>query len=716
MENRKTKIIIKLWVIFLVIALALIIPKNIEAATITVPDDYPTIQLAVNAAISGDIVYIQAGTYYEHVTINKSLTLQGEDRETTLIDGNSTGKVVYVTSSNVTITGITIKKGGNSTSNPQDAGITLNSASNVLISNCIITDCRLNGIFAQYSSYCTIQDCDICYNEPSSVNDGGYRGAIHFRNSHHMTINGNNVYENDGWGMAVRTNCNYAVITNNQVYLNPGNGIHLGWSSSCQVSNNISHDNATGIDFDACSNCTANDNVAFSNVNGVFAGYYSISNVIRNNVLRNNVNGVYIYQSNVTNNRIYHNDFIDNTVQATDSYGTNIWDNGYPSGGNYWKDYTGEDLNNDGIGDTPYSFANKQDNYPLMNSLFNTPPVITSVSAPVDPVQIDSEITLEINYTDGENNETSVTIDWGDENPPVTFTENLSSPLLKNHTYLTPGVYSVEVNIMDDYGESDNETYQYIVIYDPTAGFVTGGGWIMSPEGAYIPVPELSGKASFGFVSKYKKGQTTPDGNTEFQFKAGNLNFKSVEYDWLVIAGAKAQFKGVGTINNLGNYGFLLSAVDAELTPSTLVDKFRIKIWDKDDGDVVVYDNNIYAEDTADPVTEIGGGSIVIHSVKNKSAQIKFELHEVENHKLMVYPNPFNDIVTFEFVSQEATNARIDIYDVTGRLVTTVFNNQVKEGVLYNTEFNPVNINSGNLFYRMTLGEKIINGKLVYKK
>jgi hypothetical protein len=81
----------------------------------------------------------------------------------------------------------------------------------------------------------------------------------------------------------------------------------------------------------------------------------------------------------------------------------------------------------------------------------------------------------------------------------------------------------------------------------------------------------------------------------------------------LVIAGHKAIFKGTGTINGEGNYGFQLSAIDEDLTPSTDVDLFRIKIWDKDNNDEVIYDNKLGAEDDSDPTTEIGGGNIKIH-------------------------------------------------------------------------------------------------------
>lgn len=75
-------------------------------------------------------------------------------------------------------------------------------------------------------------------------------------------------------------------------------------------------------------------------------------------------------------------------------------------------------------------------------------------------------------------------------------------------------------------------------------------------------------------------------------------------------------YKGTGTINGAGNYGFMISAIDEELTPSTNVDMFRIKIWDKDNGDAVVYDNQLGEDENADPTTEIQGGSIVIHRGK----------------------------------------------------------------------------------------------------
>ena len=132
------------------------------------------------------------------------------------------------------------------------------------------------------------------------------------------------------------------------------------------------------------------------------------------------------------------------------------------------------------------------------------------------------------------------TINWGDGTSSASITEiGGSGTASGSHSYAGAGVYTVSMTVRDDdTGVSNQSIFQYVVVYDPNAGFVTGGGWIDSPLGAYRPNPSLTGKANFGFVAKYQKGKSVPDGNTEFQFKAGDLNFKSTSYDWLVISGA----------------------------------------------------------------------------------------------------------------------------------------------------------------------------------
>lgn len=242
--------------------------------------------------------------------------------------------------------------------------------------------------------------------------------------------------------------------------------------------------------------------------------------------------------------------------------------------------------------------------------------VIDTLAAPVEPLSVSATVSLNANFTDSDSVQIhTAAIDWGDgtvSNGTVDEA-NGSGTVSDSHTYTTPGVYTLKLTVSNITGVSAEAVYQYVVVYDPEGGFVTGGGWIDSPAGAYTSDPTLTGKANFGFVSKYKKGANIPTGNTQFRFKAADLDFQSDSYEWLVVAGHKAKFKGSGTINGAGNYGFMLTATDEALTPSTNVDLFRIKIWDKDNGDVVVYDNQMGDPDDAEPTTAIGGGSIVIH-------------------------------------------------------------------------------------------------------
>jgi hypothetical protein len=248
----------------------------------------------------------------------------------------------------------------------------------------------------------------------------------------------------------------------------------------------------------------------------------------------------------------------------------------------------------------------------------NKPPVIVDVAGPDEPVELAAEVVIVAMFTDRNASEThTATVDWGDgmaTDADVVFDDGDGSAT-GVHAYAEAGVYAVTVTVVDSGGLSDSEEFRYIVINDPDGGFVTGGGWIYSPAGAYAADPTLEGEANFGFVSKYKKGKTAPTGNTEFQFQAGDLNFHSDVYDWLVIAGARAQFKGTGTINGAGEFGFMLTAIDENLTPSTDVDRFRIKIWDKAT-DEIVYDNQMGDVDGAAVATAISGGSIVIHKAK----------------------------------------------------------------------------------------------------
>ena len=246
----------------------------------------------------------------------------------------------------------------------------------------------------------------------------------------------------------------------------------------------------------------------------------------------------------------------------------------------------------------------------------NVAPTLGAISVDQALVPVNTAINASASFTDPGTLDTHTAVwDWGDGTTAGTVTQGAGfGSVNDSHSYSTPGVYTIKLIVTDNDGAPSNESvYQFVVVYDPSGGFVTGGGWINSPAGAYVADPFLTGKANFGFVAKYKMGANVPDGNTEFQFKAGDLNFHSSSYQWLVVAGARAQFKGEGTINGAGHYGFMLTAIDGQINGGGGVDKFRIKIWDMDNGDTVVYDNLMSGADAADPTTALGGGSIVIH-------------------------------------------------------------------------------------------------------
>jgi hypothetical protein len=179
----------------------------------------------------------------------------------------------------------------------------------------------------------------------------------------------------------------------------------------------------------------------------------------------------------------------------------------------------------------------------------------------------------------------------------------------------TDDVYTISTSVIGAFFTSQAQA-SLLAVYNPAAGFVTGGGWITSPAGAYSPNPALTGTATFGFVSKYQKGATVPSGHTEFQFDAAGMNFASTSYKWMVIAGSRVQYQGTGTINRTGSYTFMLTAIDGDMNgpQSSSNDKFRIKIMDNNNNGALVYDNQLGAVDTSDPTTTLGGGNIIIHS------------------------------------------------------------------------------------------------------
>jgi len=308
-----------------------------EIKTLTVPDDYPTIQAAVSAAGPEDTVYVRKGMYTENIFINKSLTLQGEDRETTVIDGGGSGNVVNITASQVIVSGFNVRNG--------ERGIEIKSSlpiHHITLRDIIVTLNTGDGIFSRSSGgYHLIEDCIVSHNGQSGLS------------AHQFTR---------------------SVIRNCEFFRNRS-GLRTGWSWYLNIEGNTIHHNSDeGINLDSCYYSTVKGNLFYLNKSSGITFYYiSSRNTIKENIVFGHDFGIKIFLvwSGFGGHRIYHNDFFDNQERLIErsegSANFQHWDNGYPSGGNYWSDYSGQDTDRDGIGDTPHGLIGKaRDNFPLV--------------------------------------------------------------------------------------------------------------------------------------------------------------------------------------------------------------------------------------------------------------------------------------------------------------------------------------------------------------
>ena len=183
------------------------------------------------------------------------------------------------------------------------------------------------------------------------------------------------------------------------------------------------------------------------------------------------------------------------------------------------------------------------------------------------------------------------------------------------YTFKDSGVYKVTLKVTDNTGvtswvDTQDDVEALVVVYDPASGYTIGGGWLNSPLGALMSDPTLTGKISFGYNSKFFKNATNPKGESQLTFLIGNLDFNALNYDYLVIDKARAQFAGFGKINGVSGYNFIVTVIDGSLPGGGGVDKFRVKIWEKTTG-IIVYDTQPGASDAADPTTLLGAGSSI---------------------------------------------------------------------------------------------------------
>ena len=272
-------------------------------------DHFDNIQDGVDAVNISGFVYIYRGSYNENVIIDRSMTIIGENEKTTVVDGGSTGSVISIFNSIVSVSGLKVQNSG---SELKDSGIFVEN-SEVILSFLVIQN-NQQGILLTNTENSEIYLTKVADNTKS--------GITLELNSRNNWIAGN-------------------TISNNNI------GINLNFAKG----NQITH-------------------------------YKDGADEIWNRIDNNNY-GVYLLAPS-EDNSLYHNNFMENNQNAYDE-GTNFWDDG--NRGNYWDDYTGNDSDEDGIGDTPYLVpgGDNQDNYPLMipNGVDLEPPEVY-ITKPVD--------------------------------------------------------------------------------------------------------------------------------------------------------------------------------------------------------------------------------------------------------------------------------------------------------------------------------------------
>ena len=304
---------------------------------IVVPDDYPTIQEAINNANEGDTVFVRSGTYYENVVVNKTISLIGERKETTVIYGDSTVPVLQIHDvRNITVREFSVCNGTGK-----------------------------NGVDCENLNYSTISDLYIVNNQ---------RG-IFLWNGTGDIIEGNEI---EDFNFAIHTYdvCSYNVIENNTIrgsFARSARGIWIDAVNHENVSGNfVSHCTIGILPEHYAYDCRIENNTIDSNLNGIWLESVIWANTITNNIISNNQHGIALVNIQDGPNKIYHNNFINNGLQLYWWNGIQIypieWDNGCE--GNYWSDYNGTDMNNDGVGDTELPWMNV-DYYPLMNPYWN---------------------------------------------------------------------------------------------------------------------------------------------------------------------------------------------------------------------------------------------------------------------------------------------------------------------------------------------------------
>jgi nitrous oxidase accessory protein len=327
-ERQLPKRTLSLYLIILLLAevlFSVFVIRLVKAGTITVPDDYATIQEAINHANAGDTIYVKKGTYFENIIVNRTVSLLGESNAETILDGLGSRICVNVQANNVTMSGFTVR-------NCSYNAVGIWDYHNATLASNILTDNNI-GVF--------------------------------IANGQNITV-ANNTLTDDMCGVMCAGSCRFNIISHNLLTCCAHSiDVHAVIGHNAIDDNLIQSSSGIGIWISNAPNTRVFKNsVIGSGEENILVQYCPGSEIYANQI----ADGKWGIRTGYSENKsFYHNNFINNTVQVESfANGTAIWDEGWE--GNYWSDFNGTDSDHDGIGDTPYVIdSNNIDHYPLMN-------------------------------------------------------------------------------------------------------------------------------------------------------------------------------------------------------------------------------------------------------------------------------------------------------------------------------------------------------------
>jgi len=377
---------------------------------------------------------------------------------------NSLSGIYVQGSSNIDI------ENANAYDNNKGYGIYLEGCSDITSTNCSVYDTKLNGFFIQNCNDIVLESYDSYGHVGQSELFAKYSTDCTFMN---CTLHDGNI----GFYMHTCNRFNVINCTIENLYV----GMNLFKTSDSSVIDcDVSNVSGTGISISHSAvetrNTVTNCKV-YDNHNGIAISQAQGNSITNCDVYDNDVYGIYVSGSGVSGNQVYHNTVINNNPNAYDTgtTGANKWNDTYPSGGNYWDDYTGVDdysgpdqdiPGSDGIGDTPYNITGgtNKDNYPLMNPWDETPPVITNVLATPGIQNTTAPVNITCAVTDNWGMVDTVTINI---NGPLGFT--LEEPMNEGSywyedTYPSIGIYYYFIRANDTTGNiATSDTYSFII-------------------------------------------------------------------------------------------------------------------------------------------------------------------------------------------------------------------------------------------------------------